>query len=70
LFRRPSDDYIGTRTGELPGVQMLNQTNVRTEGISMSEPTRIDKVLPEDVEDLRSIFEVERERGIVYDTDG
>ena len=36
----------------------------------MSEPTKIDKVLPENVEDLKRIFEVKRERGVVYDTDG
>jgi len=36
----------------------------------VSELTGIDKVLPENVEDLKRIFEVKRERGIVYDPDG
>ena len=40
------------------------------EEIPVSEPTRIDKVLPENVEDLKRIFEVKRERGVVYDPDG
>ena len=36
----------------------------------MSEPTKIKNLLPEDLEELKSIFEVKREKGIVYDRKG
>lgn len=36
----------------------------------MSEPTRVDDVLPEDVDQLRRILEVKRERGVAYSREG
>lgn len=36
----------------------------------MKEPKRIDSMLPEDVDELKKIFEVKRERGVAYNRDG
>ena len=36
----------------------------------MKEPKRIDSMLPEDVDELKKIFEVKRERGVSYNRDG
>jgi DNA-binding transcriptional ArsR family regulator len=36
----------------------------------MSEPTKVKDLLPEDIQELKRIFEVKRERGVVYDERG
>lgn len=63
MVQQALDAYIKRQTNELPNVQMwTGRTNVRMEETPVSEPTRIDKVLPATVEDLKRIFEVKRER--------
>jgi len=36
----------------------------------MSKPTKIGNLIPENIEELRKIFEVKREKGVVYNDRG